>query len=221
MRTRTLQGLGTFLVAGGALLATAPMAMAATGDTASAGPSNLHAVSATDTDIVLAWDGSTASGVNYDLFFDDNPTPFIVGDHTTFDVHLNRAIGMIPGSTHTFQVREDHGASSNTLTASFAPGDNTPPTTPTNLQVTSNDASGVGLAWDPSTDSSSFSYFLNGTPCGPVDEGSNTRAVVPTTDTDPVCGLVPGSTVTFTVQARDSLDNRSAQSNTVTVTVHG
>jgi hypothetical protein len=160
--------------------------------------------------------------VNYDLFFDDNQTPFIVGSHTTFDVHLNRAIGMIPGSTHTFQVREDDsGAVSNKLTASFAPGDNTPPTTPANLHVVSNDASGVGLAWDPSTDDSTFSYFLSEAPCGPVDEGGNTSAVVPTTNTDPACGVQPGSTVTFNVQARDSLDNRSAESNTVTVTVHG
>jgi hypothetical protein len=41
-------------------------------------------------------------------------------------------------------------------------GDKTPPTTPTNLHVTSLGQTSVTLAWDPSTDNSgSFSYSVN------------------------------------------------------------
>ena len=209
------------------LLATGPAAMAQTeaDTTPPTAPGNLHAVSVSDVDIVLAWDASAdnSGSVNYALFFDDNPTPFLTSADTQFDVHLNRAIGMIPGSGHTFQVRaEDPSGNhsfSNKLTVSFAPGDNTPPTAPGNLHVVSNTASGVRLAWDPSTDESDFDYHVNGTPCSSLAvPGDTTEVLVASVDADPVCGLVPGATATFSVRARDSLDNVSAPSNSVTVT---
>jgi chitinase len=189
-------------------------------------PGNLRAVSISDVNIALAWSRSTddSGAVNYALFFDENPTPFLTSANTAFDVRLNRAIGMIPGSTHTFQVRaEDPSGNrsfSNRLTVSFAPGDNTPPTAPANLRVVSNTAAGVELAWDPSIDRSSFDYHVSGTPCSPlVVPGSATHALVPSIASDPVCGLLPGFTDTFAVWARDEFDNDSAFSNAVTVTV--
>jgi hypothetical protein len=109
-----------------AALVTLLAAAAAEADTPPTPPGNLHAASITDTDIVLEWTASTddSGAVNYAVFFDDNPTPFLTSADTTFDVHLNRAIGMIPGSTHSFRVRaEDPSGNhsfSNTLTASFA-----------------------------------------------------------------------------------------------------
>jgi Fibronectin type III domain len=214
---RTMTGAA---IAAALLLSAGPAAMARA-DSPPTPPANLHAVSVTDTDIVLAWSRSTDDGgaVNYALFFDDNPTPFLTSATTSFDVHLNRAIGMIPGSTHTFRVRAEDGSGnhsfSNQLTASFAPGDNTPPTAPRNLRVVSNTAAGVELAWDPSTDESSFDYRVNGTPCGslPVSQGT-TRALIPGAS-DPVCGFF---TATFTVVALDEFDNLSAPSNAVTVT---
>jgi hypothetical protein len=43
------------------------------------GAGHLHAVSVSDVDIVLAWSASTdnSGSVNYAVFFDDNPTPFL------------------------------------------------------------------------------------------------------------------------------------------------
>jgi hypothetical protein len=201
------------------------MAQAEEDTTPPTAPGNLHARSVSDVEIVLAWDASTddSGSVNYALFFDDNATPFLTSADTQLDVHLNRAIGMIPGSSHTFQVRaEDPSGNrsfSNELTVSFAPGDNTPPTGPSNLRVVSNTASGVELAWDPSTDEADFDYHVAGTPCSPlVVPGGTTRVLVPSVATDPVCGLVPGGTFTFSVWARDAFDNNSAFSNRVTVT---
>jgi chitinase len=191
-------------------------------------PGNLHATSVSDTDIVLAWSRSTGGrgAINYAVFFDDNPTPFLTSDATSFDVHLNRAIGMVPGSTHTFRIRaqDASGASSFStgLTVAFAPGDNTPPTVPRNLRVVRNDAAGVELAWDASSDRSAFDYHVAGAPCSPrVVPDSVTHVLVPSVASDPVCGLLPGSTATFSVWARDAFDNDSGFSNAVTVTPAG
>jgi chitinase len=225
MKTRS--ALASCAAALALLLAAGPSALAQTqaDTTPPTAPGDLHAVSVSDVEIVLAWNASTdnSGSVNYAVFFDANPTPFLTSGATTVEVHLNRAIGMTPGSTHTFQVRaEDPSGNrsfSNKLTVSFAPGDNTPPTAPGNLRVVSQTASGVELAWDPSTDESDFEYHVAGTPCSPmVVSGDTTHALVPSIDTDPVCGLVPGTTATFSVWARDSLNNDSAFSNSVTVT---
>jgi chitinase len=224
---KTLRAAAVSAAALAVLLTAGPAAMARTAadTTPPTAPGNLRAVSVSDVEIVLAWDPSTddSGSVNYAIFFDDNPTPFLTSAATRFDVRLNRAIGMIPGSRHTFQVRaEDPSGNhsfSDKLTVSFAPGDNTPPTAPSNLRVVSNTPAGVELAWDPSTDESDLDYHVAGTPCSPlVVPGDTTRVIVPSVATDPVCGLVPGGTATFSVWARDALDNDSAFSNSVTVT---
>ena len=88
--------------------------------------------------------------------------------------------------------------------------DRTPPTPPTNLHVTSLGQTSVTLAWNPSTDKSSFSYSVN------KDGQSFT---VPSTQTSyTIDWLSAGRTYTFYVTAVDSSLNTSAKSNTVTVT---
>jgi hypothetical protein len=211
------------------LLVTDPAMAATRADAAPpTAPGNLHAVSVSDVDIALAWDASTddSGSVNYAVFFDDNPTPFMTSADTSFDVQSNRAIGMVPGSSHTFQVRAEdpsgNSSFSNRLTVAFAAGDNAPPTAPGNLHVVSNSGAGVELAWDPSTDASDFDYHVAGAPCSPlVVSSSATHVLVPSVAADPVCGLLPGTTATFSVWARDALNNDSAFSNSVTVTVAG
>ena len=47
------------------------------------------------------------------------------------------------------------------IAAAGGRGDRTPPTSPTNLRVTNVSHKSVTLAWDPSTDRSSFSYSVN------------------------------------------------------------
>jgi hypothetical protein len=89
-------------------------------------------------------------------------------------------------------------------------GDRTPPTTPTNLRVTSVSHKSVTLAWDPSTDKSSFSYSVN------VNGLSWTVPQTQTTYT--VDSLSAGQTYTFYVTAVDTALNTSGRSNTVTAT---
>jgi chitodextrinase len=105
----TRRAVATVAAALAAMLTAAPAMAEAADTTPPTAPGNLHAVSVSDTDIVLAWDASTddSGSVTYVVFFDDNPTPFQTSGDTRFDVRLNRAIGMTPGSTHTFQVRAE------------------------------------------------------------------------------------------------------------------
>jgi chitodextrinase len=89
--------------------------------------------------------------------------------------------------------------------------DRTPPTTPTNLRVTSLSHKSVTLAWDPSTDNSgSFSYSVNKDGQGFTVPGTRTTYTID--------WLSPGQSYSFYVTATDKALNRSGQSNTVTVT---
>jgi chitodextrinase len=90
-------------------------------------------------------------------------------------------------------------------------GDKTPPTTPTNLRVTSLGQTSVTLAWDPSTDNSgSFSYSVNKDGQGfTVPQGQTSYTID---------WLSAGRTYTFFVTATDSSLNTSGKSNIVTVT---
>jgi fibronectin type 3 domain-containing protein len=88
--------------------------------------------------------------------------------------------------------------------------DRTPPTTPTNLRVTSLGHTSVTLAY-PSTDNSgSFSYSVN--------KDGQSFTVPQTRTTYTIDWLSPGQTYTFYVTAVDRALNQSGRSNTVTVT---
>ncbi len=88
-------------------------------------------------------------------------------------------------------------------------GDRTPPTTPTNLRVTSLSQTSVTLAWNPSTDRSSFSYSIN---------MNGQSFTVPQTRTSyTIDWLSAGRTYTFYVTAVDGSLNTSGKSNILTV----
>jgi len=89
--------------------------------------------------------------------------------------------------------------------------DRTPPTTPTNLRVTSLSQKSVTLAWDPSTDKSgSFSYSVN---------MNGLSFTVPQTQTTyTITSLSAGQTYSFYVTAVDKALNTSGRSNIVTAT---
>src|SRR5215216_3379886 len=93
----------------------------------------------------------------------------------------------------------------------LAAKDRTPPTTPTNLHVTATTENSVTLAWDASTDNSgSVSYRVH-LVSPSMDKVANQTSLTWTS-------LSPTSTYSFYVYAVDKAGNRSANSNTVTVT---
>lgn len=90
--------------------------------------------------------------------------------------------------------------------------DRTPPTTPTNLRVTSLTQKSVTLAWDPSTDNSrSVTYTV-------YKDGQAFTVPQAAQTTYTIDWLSPGMTYSFYVTAGDASLNRSGPSNTVTVT---
>src|SRR6266508_1365999 len=98
--------------------------------------------------------------------------------------------------------------------ASAAPGDRTPPTTPTNLRVTGMTAYSVSLAWDPSTDNSgSVIYTIC---CANV---SSETFPGPASSHVYRAGLEAGRSFTLRIVARDAAGNYSGYSNSVTFTL--
>lgn len=89
-------------------------------------------------------------------------------------------------------------------------GDTTAPTAPTNLRAAAPTDTSVSLSWGASTDNVGVTGYevLQGTTV--VATSSGTTATV--------TGLAPATAVTFAVRARDAAGNRSAASNSVTVT---
>jgi chitodextrinase len=90
------------------------------------------------------------------------------------------------------------------------PNDRTPPTTPTNLQITASGPTSISLAWNASTDKSGFWYIVEG--CG------GSIRVDPPQTTFTNSRLTPSHTYSCFVYAVDAAGNRSGNSNTVTYT---
>ncbi|WP_019006002.1 carbohydrate-binding protein [Cohnella laeviribosi] len=88
-------------------------------------------------------------------------------------------------------------------------GDTTAPTAPTNLRVTGKTSTSVSLAWNASSDNVGVTGYI-------VKYGGSSVNVTGTTAT--VAGLAPGTSYTFTVQAKDAAGNISPASNAVTAT---
>jgi fibronectin type 3 domain-containing protein len=101
-----------------------------------------------------------------------------------------------------------------TSTVSAAPGDQTPPTTPTKLRVTGSTSFSVSLSWNASSDNSgNFSYRIR--------HSWGYEATVPKTQTKLTwtSNLEAGRSYSFYVYAVDAAGNKSKNSNTVTVTL--
>src|ERR1044071_345721 len=96
----------------------------------------------------------------------------------------------------------------------LAAKDRTPPTTPTNLHTTAITQTSVTLAWNPSTDNSgSVRYRIQ------MSSIYNNSLAMETTQTSLTwTSLSTNTTYSFYVYAFDQSGNRSANSNTLTVT---
>jgi fibronectin type 3 domain-containing protein len=98
----------------------------------------------------------------------------------------------------------------NTLVPSTA--DTTPPSAPTNLVMTSNTVSSVGLSWAAATDDTAVTHY----------EISRGNAVVATIGASTTSyndtTVASGTAYAYTVKAIDGAGNKSAASNTVAVT---
>ncbi|MNJ42244.1 Chitinase A1 precursor [compost metagenome] len=87
--------------------------------------------------------------------------------------------------------------------------DTTPPTAPTNLQVTGKTSSSISLSWTASTDNVGVTGYT-------LSYGSNEVNVSGTSTT--ISGLTPNTAYTLTVKARDAAGNVSAPSSPLSAT---
>ncbi|MGH2806022.1 MAG: fibronectin type III domain-containing protein [Actinomycetota bacterium] len=90
--------------------------------------------------------------------------------------------------------------------------DMSPPTAPSNLAVTGVTDTSVSLSWSPSTDDRSVAGY-------DIYAGTD-RATSVTGTSATVTGLSPGTTYSFTAQARDPAGNESSASNAATATTN-
>ncbi|MFI5526971.1 glycosyl hydrolase family 18 protein [Kitasatospora sp. NPDC051853] len=127
------------------------------------------------------------------------------------------ATGLTPATAYSLTVRakDTRGnvgpvSPAVQLTTTDPASDPVPPTAPTNLRATTVTSTAVTLAWNASTDNVGVvSYDV-------LRDGAVTQTVTGTTAT--VGSLAPATSYTFTVRARDAVDNPSPLSAPLTAT---
>src|SRR5215216_3435772 len=196
-----------------ALLLSPSPALAAKDRTPPTTPTNLHVTATTENSVTLAWDASTDNSRNfsYRVYL---VSPFMnkVGNQAR-----RPWASLAPTTTYSFYVYAvdkagNRSANSNTVTVT-TPAPDTAPTTPTNLHTTAVAHTTATLAWNPSTDNS-------GTVTYRIEMSSiySSWAMETTQTSITWTSLSPNTTYSFYVFAFDSSGNRSANSNTLTVT---
>lgn len=179
-------------------------------------PADLTEILKTDTSVELAW--TTAADnigtVSYDIYLDDQFAGATTDPGTTSFI----VVGLMPDTTYSFTVRAKDAAGnqsvdSEALNVTTDPPDSIPPTAPANLAISGKTRTSVSLVWMEATDNKAvtgYEIYRNGQFVG-TTIGSNATAYT-------VTGLMPGTTGSYTVTAKDLAGNLSAPSNLITVT---
>jgi chitodextrinase len=171
-------------------------------------PTSLVANNITETTANLAWNASTDNvGVkNYELYSGAN----LIGTTTTTSQQVT---GLVIGTTYTFTVKAvdaagNTSASSNALNVTTT--DQTAPTVPAGVAVTSITQNTATVTWSASQDNigvTAYDLFVNDALLGS-----------PTGTTANLTGLIAGTNYSVRVLAKDAAGNLSAQSSVVTFT---
>ncbi|OME79516.1 chitinase [Paenibacillus sp. FSL A5-0031] len=175
-------------------------------------PGNLQSTAKTSNSVTLAWGASTDNvGVTGYTVTYGSTSVNVTGTSTTIS-------GLAANTAYTFTVKAKDAAgnisgASNALSVTTNPpaGDTTPPTAPTNLQVTGKTSSSVSLSWTASTDNVGVTGYT-------VTYGSTSVNVTGTSTT--ISGLAANTAYTFTVTAKDAAGNISGASNALPVTTN-
>jgi chitodextrinase len=174
-------------------------------------PTNLRVTGMTAYSVSLAWDPSSdnSGSFSYTVCCSNVHSETFPGPAST---HVYRA-GLQAGYTFTLRIvahdaAGNYSSYSNDVTFTL-PRDTTPPTQPT-VAVTDVGPTHVSLAWSATDDGPRVWYTvrMNGSPVLSGSE-STSGAFGP---------LQPETTYTFTVQARDAVNQLSPVSETITVT---
>ncbi len=166
--------------------------------------------------VTFGWTESTDNvAVNvYDVFLDGVYSSYLMAT----EPRTMTITGLIADTRYDITVKakdsaQNYSAASNTLTVTTdASDDVTPPTAPT-VSLTSKSTNSVTIGWTESTDNVAvnvYDVFLDGV------YYSYLMATEPRTMT--ITGLIADTRYDITVKAKDSAQNYSAASNTLTVT---
>ena len=174
-------------------------------------PTNFTVTGTTSSSISVSWNASTdnIAVTGYGLYRGGALVGSASGTTTTFSgLPCNTSQSLAVDATDAAGNRSGKA----TLTASTAPcpGDTTPPSTPTNLTVTSTSQTGASLSWTTSSDNVGVTGYN-------VFRGSTLDGTSATT-TYTASSLNCGTAYTFTVQAKDAAGNVSGQSGSVNAT---
>ncbi|OPA75143.1 chitinase [Paenibacillus selenitireducens] len=165
-------------------------------------PTNVTVTSKSSTSINLSWTASTDNvGVTgYTVYYGPQSL-----DVTSTNVSIT---GLTPNTSYVITIKAkdakgNQSAASTPITVTTdtdTGGDLSPPTAPSNVQVTVKTATSVTLSWTASTDNVGVTGYT-------VTYGTNTTNVTGTTVT--ITGLAPNTSYTFTVTAKDAAGNVS------------
>ena len=196
-----------------ALLLSPSPVLAAKDRTPPTTPTNLHVTATTENSVTLAWDASTDTSGNFSYRVQlVSPSMDKVANQTSFTWTSLSATTTYSFHVYAVDKAGNRSANSNTVTVTTQ-AVNTAPTTPTNLHATAINTISVTLAWDPSTDNSdSVRYRIQ------MSSIYNSWAMETSQTSLTWTSLSPNVTYSFYVFAFDSSGNRSANSNTLTVT---
>jgi glucose/arabinose dehydrogenase len=175
-------------------------------------PTSLKSTGSTATSVALSWKAATDNvGVAaYDVYHDGNKYTEVSGKTLKADV-----TGLKPKTDYRFTVFA-RDAAGNVSTASNAAAVTTPessdkaaPSAPKNLAVTGTTSNSVSLTWSAATDNvgvAGYDVYNGSTVLADGVKGTSTE----------VKNLVPNTSYTFTVKAKDAATNESPASNQVT-----
>ena len=179
-------------------------------DTTPPAPPTLSASGTTSTTTNLSWTGATdnIAVTGYNVYKDN----LLIGSTTlatTFNV-----TGLIASTTYAFTVKAKDAAgnlsvNSNTVNVTTNAPDTTPPSPPL-LSASVTTSTSTNLSWSGASDNVAVTGY-------DVYRGATLIGTVSTTSFG-VTGLVPLTTYSFTVRAKDAAGNISIASNVVTIT---
>ncbi|MFD0677376.1 MULTISPECIES: fibronectin type III domain-containing protein [unclassified Paenibacillus] len=170
-------------------------------------PTDLKAIDPTSSSMTLVWNPSTDNGgvVGYDIYMGD----LQIG---TSIINSFTVIGLNELSTYLFSVKARDAAGN--ISASSTPLttftlDGTPPSSPTNLVGSNITINSVTLNWSPSTDNVGVTEYSIYNGDKHVENVSSTSYTVGE--------LIPNTSYSFTITAKDGAGNVSAQSSSLIV----
>ncbi|WP_405059056.1 fibronectin type III domain-containing protein [Kribbella sp. NBC_01505] len=180
-------------------------------------PSNLHLSQLSFTWVEFIWDPPPTGGTaapRYDVRIEP-------GGWQATALSANKSFGGLQaGTTYEASVRTIDATGNlstpTTLTFTTRPRVGPPPSTPTNLRVTTLNGHADSLVWDPSQHTSPVMYWVY---AGTEVVTATTEPHIKVSDLVEIHCLEPGSTYSFEVQAIDYDNYQSAHSAQLTFTI--